>query len=132
MPSCEIEDHPYSLKATQECPVDQDVWTLGPWKDTIIPTEETTFRSMLQAAVNWKNLPPWGVIGMDAQVVYGFHNLRNEKPYLANGRPYISPMKLYILATVGLMASSWCIAQTTLVQGLYKHQQNICYNLNVI
>ncbi|KAH0896489.1 hypothetical protein HID58_046057 [Brassica napus] len=67
---------------------------------------------------------------MDAQVVYGFHNLRNEKPYLANGRPYISPMKLYILATVGLMASSWCIAQTTLVQGLYKHQQNICYNLN--
>ncbi|WZY75616.1 hypothetical protein YC2023_022000 [Brassica napus] len=27
-------------------------------------------------------------IGMDAQVVYGFHNLRNEKPYLANGRPY--------------------------------------------
>lgn len=23
--------------------------------------------------------------GMDAQVAYGFHNLRNEKPYLANG-----------------------------------------------
>ncbi|CAN7038603.1 unnamed protein product [Brassica rapa subsp. trilocularis] len=37
-------------------------------------------------------------------------------------------MQLYILATVGPRASSWCIAQTTLVQGLYKHQQNICYN----
>lgn len=24
-------------------------------------------------------------IGMDAQVAYGFHHLRNEKPYLANG-----------------------------------------------
>lgn len=23
--------------------------------------------------------------GMDAQVAYGFHNLRNEKPYLAQG-----------------------------------------------
>ncbi|KAL6973710.1 Diacylglycerol kinase 4 [Sarracenia purpurea var. burkii] len=24
-------------------------------------------------------------IGMDAQVAYGFHHLRNEKPYLAQG-----------------------------------------------
>lgn len=23
--------------------------------------------------------------GMDAQVAYGFHHLRNEKPYIANG-----------------------------------------------
>lgn len=24
-------------------------------------------------------------VGMDAQVAYGFHHLRNEKPYLAQG-----------------------------------------------
>lgn len=24
-------------------------------------------------------------LGMDAQVAYGFHNLRNEKPFLAQG-----------------------------------------------
>lgn len=27
----------------------------------------------------------FGSTGMDAQVAYGFHNLRNEKPYLAQG-----------------------------------------------
>lgn len=27
----------------------------------------------------------YGHVGMDAQVAYGFHHLRNEKPYLAQG-----------------------------------------------
>lgn len=25
------------------------------------------------------------ITGMDAQIAYGFHHLRNEKPYLAQG-----------------------------------------------
>ena len=32
--------------------------------------------------------------GMDAQIAYGFHHLRNEKPYLAQG-PFANKVWLY-------------------------------------
>ncbi|XP_010539453.1 PREDICTED: diacylglycerol kinase 4 [Tarenaya hassleriana] len=71
MPSGEIVDPPYSLKSSQECHLDQGLEIEGE-QPLVGKSYEGVFYNYFS-------------IGMDAQVAYSFHNLRNEKPYLANG-----------------------------------------------
>ena len=53
------------------CTYAKKVWTLGPWKDTVNPTDESTFRSMLQAAVNWNNYHPGELLAMPLRGLSG-------------------------------------------------------------
>lgn len=71
MPSGEVVDPPYSLKPTEECPLDQGLEIEGE-----MPEKSTCYKGVFYNYFS---------IGMDAQVAYGFHHLRNEKPYLAQG-----------------------------------------------
>ncbi|XP_026411081.1 diacylglycerol kinase 4-like isoform X1 [Papaver somniferum] len=70
-PSGETVDLPYSLKPTEECFIDKDLDVEGEISET-----STCFEGVFY---NYYS------IGMDAQVAYGFHQLRDEKPYLAQG-----------------------------------------------
>ncbi|CAN1165596.1 Diacylglycerol kinase 7 [Linum perenne] len=67
----EVVDPPYSLKATEECHLDQGLEVEGKLSDKNACYEGEFYN--------------YFSIGMDAQVAYGFHHLRNEKPYLAQG-----------------------------------------------
>ncbi|KAM7252733.1 hypothetical protein ACFE04_008242 [Oxalis oulophora] len=71
MPSGEIVDAPHSLKSTEECNLDPDLPIEGELPDKVGCYEGVFYN--------------YFSIGMDAQVAYGFHHLRNEKPYLAQG-----------------------------------------------
>ncbi|CAI9787441.1 unnamed protein product [Fraxinus pennsylvanica] len=64
-------DIPYSLKATEETPLDQELEVEGE-----LPEKVSCYQGVFYNYFS---------IGMDAQVAYGFHHLRNEKPYLAQG-----------------------------------------------
>ena len=64
-------DPPYSLKASEENELDQGL-EAGVDAPPVAKTYEGVFYNYLS-------------IGMDAQVAYGFHHLRNTKPYLAQG-----------------------------------------------
>ncbi|KAL3621960.1 Diacylglycerol kinase 4 [Castilleja foliolosa] len=70
-PAGEELDIPYSLRTTEETPLDQDLET-----ERELPEKVSCYQGVFYNYFN---------IGMDAQVAYGFHNLRNEKPYLAQG-----------------------------------------------
>ncbi|KAK6127026.1 hypothetical protein DH2020_039224 [Rehmannia glutinosa] len=71
MPAGEELDIPHSLKATEETPLDQELEVEGE-----LPEKVSCYQGVFYNYFS---------IGMDAQVAYGFHNLRNEKPYLAQG-----------------------------------------------
>uniref|UniRef100_A0A7N0ZYA6 Diacylglycerol kinase n=1 Tax=Kalanchoe fedtschenkoi TaxID=63787 RepID=A0A7N0ZYA6_KALFE len=62
---------PYSLKLTEDCNFDQ-----GLDMDGDMPEKVNCYDGVFYNYFS---------IGMDAQVAYGFHHLRNEKPYLAQG-----------------------------------------------
>ncbi|KAL9685834.1 hypothetical protein QQ045_023288 [Rhodiola kirilowii] len=69
MPSDKDIEAPYALKITNECNLDQDLDVEGE-----LPEKVSFYDGVLYNYFS---------IGMDAQVAYGFHHLRNEKPYLA-------------------------------------------------
>ncbi|KAH6818567.1 diacylglycerol kinase 7 [Perilla frutescens var. frutescens] len=71
MPAGEELDIPYALKATEETPLDQELEVEGE-----LPEKVSCYQGVFYNYFS---------IGMDAQVAYGFHHLRNEKPYLAQG-----------------------------------------------
>nr|GEV76660.1 diacylglycerol kinase 4-like [Tanacetum cinerariifolium] len=71
MPAGEDLDTPYSLKRSEEVVLDQDLKVDGP-----LPEKVSCYQGVFYNYFS---------IGMDAQVAYGFHHLRNEKPYLAQG-----------------------------------------------
>ncbi|KAK1417131.1 hypothetical protein QVD17_26253 [Tagetes erecta] len=72
MPAGAELDTPYALKHTEEVVLDQDLEIEGQF-----PKEVSCYQGVFYNYFS---------IGMDAQVAYGFHHLRNEKPYLAQGR----------------------------------------------
>ncbi|XP_050119456.1 diacylglycerol kinase 4 [Malus sylvestris] len=71
MPAGTEMDPPHSLKLTEECALDETGLEKGD-----LPEKTTCHEGVFYNYFS---------IGMDAQVAYGFHHLRNEKPYLAQG-----------------------------------------------
>ncbi|XP_010548623.1 PREDICTED: diacylglycerol kinase 7-like isoform X2 [Tarenaya hassleriana] len=71
MPSGEVVDSPYSLRPTDENVLDQGLDNGGD-----VPPKAKSYEGVFYNYFS---------IGMDAQVAFGFHHLRNEKPYLAQG-----------------------------------------------
>ncbi|XP_051120362.1 diacylglycerol kinase 3-like [Andrographis paniculata] len=71
MPAGEELEAPYSLKKTEERPLDQEHEVEGEFPEKVACYQGVFYN--------------YFSIGMDARVAYGFHHLRNEKPYLAQG-----------------------------------------------
>ncbi|VFQ87940.1 unnamed protein product [Cuscuta campestris] len=71
MPAGEKMETPYSLKSAEDLTLDQDQRINGAF-----PEKQSYYQGVFYNYFS---------IGMDAQVAYGFHHLRNEKPYLAQG-----------------------------------------------
>lgn len=71
MPAGEAVELPHCMKATEEFIIDQDMILQGQKPEKVACFDGVFYN--------------YFSIGMDAQVAYGFHNLRNEKPYLAQG-----------------------------------------------
>ncbi|RZC08742.1 Diacylglycerol kinase 3 [Glycine soja] len=71
MPEGTIIEPPHSLKHTTEFTLDEGLEVERELSENVICYEGVFYN--------------YFSIGMDAQVAYGFHHLRNEKPYLAQG-----------------------------------------------
>ncbi|KAF3452844.1 hypothetical protein FNV43_RR03277 [Rhamnella rubrinervis] len=71
MPAGASVEPPHSMKPTEECTLDEGLEVEG-----ALPEKTTCYQGVFYNYFS---------IGMDAQVTYGFHHLRNEKPYLAQG-----------------------------------------------
>ncbi|KAK7291904.1 hypothetical protein RIF29_07446 [Crotalaria pallida] len=71
MPEGTHVDPPHSLKLTEEFTLDQGLEPEGELAEKVKSYEGVFYN--------------YFSIGMDAQVAYGFHHLRNEKPNLASG-----------------------------------------------
>ncbi|XP_031097805.1 diacylglycerol kinase 7-like [Ipomoea triloba] len=71
MPAGEELEAPHSLKSVEDSTLDQELEIEGP-----LPEKQSYYEGVFYNYFS---------IGMDAQVAYGFHHLRNEKPYLAQG-----------------------------------------------
>ncbi|KAF3615109.1 Diacylglycerol kinase 3 [Capsicum annuum] len=71
MPSGEALETPHSLKPSDCASLDQELEIDGE-----LPEKLSYYQGVFYNYFS---------IGMDAQVAYGFHHLRNEKPYLAQG-----------------------------------------------
>lgn len=39
------------------------VWQCGPWKDTILTNDLSSFKPMIENVGIWQNLPPYGITG---------------------------------------------------------------------
>ncbi|XP_024193970.1 diacylglycerol kinase 4 isoform X1 [Rosa chinensis] len=75
MPDGAVLEPPHSLKLADECTLDEVV-NLGLEIQGRLPEKRTCYEGVFYNYFS---------IGMDAKVAYGFHHLRNEKPYLAQG-----------------------------------------------
>lgn len=71
MPAGGELEPPHSLKPTEDVSLDQGLEVEG-----LLPEKVSCYNGVFYNYFS---------IGMDAQVAYGFHHLRNEKPYLAQG-----------------------------------------------
>ncbi|KAM7508397.1 hypothetical protein LguiA_018850 [Lonicera macranthoides] len=71
MPAGEPMETPHCLKPTEDCSLDEGLAVEGE-----LPEKVSCYEGVFYNYFS---------IGMDAQVAYGFHHLRNEKPYLAQG-----------------------------------------------
>ncbi|KAE8699123.1 Diacylglycerol kinase 3 [Hibiscus syriacus] len=96
MPGGEVVDPPHSLKATEECGVDQI--------EGHVPHKLNFYEGVFYNYFS---------IGMDAQVAFGFHRFRNEKPFLAQG-----PISNKIIYSGYTCTQGWfltpCISDPTL------------------
>ncbi|CAN6233154.1 unnamed protein product [Urochloa humidicola] len=72
MPEGEIQELPYSLKKVEPA----DRLEISQEDGSELPEKASCYKGVFYNYLS---------IGMDAQVAYGFHHLRDEKPYLAQG-----------------------------------------------
>ncbi|GJM87085.1 hypothetical protein PR202_ga03003 [Eleusine coracana subsp. coracana] len=72
MPEGEIKELPYALKKGEPT----DLLEIAQETGTELPEKASCYKGVFYNYLS---------IGMDAQVAYGFHHLRDEKPYLAQG-----------------------------------------------